>query len=45
MDQEVVLNSIKAAGFGNACDWMIYKHDVYGEQFQQEGVNDDLLEC
>lgn len=41
---EVITNSIKAAGFGEISEWMIYKHDLYGQDFLSEWLlnyNDD----
>lgn len=42
VSSNVVLNSIKAAGFGNEQDWMIYKHDIYGEEFQRAWLNRNI---
>jgi hypothetical protein len=40
----VILNSIKAAGFGDENEWHIYKHDVYGATFRNAWLSRELLE-
>ncbi|KAI9910063.1 hypothetical protein PsorP6_010455 [Peronosclerospora sorghi] len=40
--ESVILNSIKAAGFGDDKEWMIYKHDLYGEGFLHLWLNRGL---
>lgn len=40
--EAVMTNSIIAAGFGNHEDWMISKHDVYGQSFRAQWQNRHL---
>lgn len=42
VSEEVILNSIKAAGFGKQEDWMIYSHGVYGTKFRESWFNRDI---
>lgn len=43
VDASVILNSIKAAGFGEEQEWMIYKHDVYGNEFKNAWLSRDIM--
>ena len=38
----MILNSIKAAGFGNEENWMVYKHNIYGPEFRNVWLNRDV---
>ena len=43
VDENVILNSIKAAGFGRQEEWFLHKHDVYGPAFRKAWQNRDLV--
>ncbi len=43
VNESVILNSIKVAGFGNETKWHIYKHDVYRSAFRNAWLSRDLL--
>jgi hypothetical protein len=38
----VIQNSVRAAGFGDCHEWMMWKHDVYGSSFQLLWSNHEL---
>jgi hypothetical protein len=40
----VIENSVRAAGFGQCHEWMIWKHDVYGNNFQLPWSNHKIME-
>ena len=40
----VIENSVRAAGFGDFHEWMIWKHDVYGNDFQLLWSNHEITE-
>jgi hypothetical protein len=44
VNESVILNSVKAAGFGDETEWHIYKHDVYGAAFRNACLSRELLE-
>ncbi len=44
VDASVILNSIKAAGFGKVEDMMVCKHDIYGPEFRHDCLNRDVSE-
>jgi len=44
LNESVILNSIKAAGFSDETEWQhICKHDVYGSAFRNAWLSRDLL--
>ena len=43
VNESVILNSIKALGFGDETEWHIYKHDVYGAAFRNAWLSRELL--
>jgi len=43
LNESVILNPIKAAGFGDETEWHIYKHVVYGSAFRNAWLSRDLL--
>jgi hypothetical protein len=40
----VIQNSVRAAGFGDFHQWMMWKHDVYGSSFQLLWSNHEITE-
>jgi hypothetical protein len=40
----VIQNSVRAAGFGDCHEWMMWKHDVYGSSFQLLWSNHEITE-
>jgi len=44
VNESVILNSVKAAGFGDETEWHIYKHDVSGAAFRNTWLSRELLE-
>jgi hypothetical protein len=43
LEPVVIENSVRATGFGDCHEWMIWKHDVYGN-FQQLWSNHEITE-
>ena len=41
--ESVVLNSIRAAGFGEDTQWHVYKHDVYGAAFRGAWLSREMV--
>jgi hypothetical protein len=40
----VIQNSVRASGFSDFHEWMIWKHDVYGSNFQLLWCNREIIE-
>ena len=43
VNESVILNSVKGAGFGDETTWHIYKHTCTGQHFEMHGFLENLL--